>query len=176
MMQSEAKRSRGRFSLQFAICREIFRNCRESRSIPVKSINDFNVLLRSYPAQGAVRNFLYCREEQGGIADPGQGRRRFPLCPAAPRLRQPAVQQKWICIAVRRPRVRRAARQPSELQTALGGAPELERAMQPKAPLLRVSPGRGPEHEVPSRSQNTTLKGCGDRGELVGPVAGLAQG
>ncbi len=29
-MQSEAKRSRGRFSLQFAICREIFRNCRES--------------------------------------------------------------------------------------------------------------------------------------------------
>jgi hypothetical protein len=32
-MQSEAKRSRGRLSLQFAICREIFGNCRESRSI-----------------------------------------------------------------------------------------------------------------------------------------------
>jgi hypothetical protein len=31
-MQSEAKRSRGRISLQFAICREILRNCRESRS------------------------------------------------------------------------------------------------------------------------------------------------
>ena len=32
-MESEAKRSRGQFSLQFAICREIFRNCRDSRSV-----------------------------------------------------------------------------------------------------------------------------------------------
>jgi hypothetical protein len=31
-MQSEAKRSRGRISLQFAICREIFAKCRESQS------------------------------------------------------------------------------------------------------------------------------------------------
>ena len=31
-MQPDAKRSRGRISLQFAICREIFRNCRERRA------------------------------------------------------------------------------------------------------------------------------------------------
>jgi hypothetical protein len=34
------KVSAGAFSLQFAVCREIFRNCRESRFKVVKSNND----------------------------------------------------------------------------------------------------------------------------------------
>jgi len=43
-MQSAAKRSRRPLSLQFAICREIFRNCRESQFMAMKFNNDFNML------------------------------------------------------------------------------------------------------------------------------------
>jgi len=43
-MQSEAKRSRGGISLQFRICREIFRICRESRATAFRIPNDFNRL------------------------------------------------------------------------------------------------------------------------------------
>ena len=43
-MQSELKRSRRWFSLQFAICRDVFINCSESDRSLVTLHNDFNVL------------------------------------------------------------------------------------------------------------------------------------
>jgi hypothetical protein len=68
-MQSEAKRSRGRISLQFAICRDIFLNCRESRFISCEIPNNLNILGVVIPTQVAGSIFGYCREEQRGIAD-----------------------------------------------------------------------------------------------------------
>lgn len=69
---SDAKRSRGRISLQFAICREIFRNCRESDPIAAKFSNGFKILEGRPPDQGAGKIFWYCREEQRGIANGGR--------------------------------------------------------------------------------------------------------
>lgn len=71
-VQSDAKRSRGRISLQFAICREIFRNCRESDPIAAKFSNGFKILEGRPPDQGAGKIFWYCREEQRGIANGGR--------------------------------------------------------------------------------------------------------
>src|SRR6266545_3310320 len=72
--------SPGRISLQFAICREIFRNYRESQSVPCQ--NFLMISRGSYEfslAQGAGRGFEYCREgfgncreEQRGIANGGR--------------------------------------------------------------------------------------------------------
>src|SRR5688572_23892601 len=72
-MQSEAKRSPGQISLQFAICRVIFRNCRENRSYCLSS---FLMVLRCWKEfsrpkeQGEI--FGCCREEQRGIASGGR--------------------------------------------------------------------------------------------------------
>src|SRR5262245_35905395 len=68
-MQSEAKRSRGRISLQFAICTDIFRNCRENRFVSCETPNNLNILGETIPTQGAGSILGYCREEQRGIAD-----------------------------------------------------------------------------------------------------------
>src|SRR5215211_762541 len=65
--------SGGRISLQFAICREIFRNCRESDPITAKFSNGFKILDIRPPDQGAGRIFWYRREEQRGIANGWQG-------------------------------------------------------------------------------------------------------
>jgi hypothetical protein len=72
-MQSEAKRSLGRISLQLTICRVIFRNCREGRSYCLSS---FLMVSRGWKEfsrpeeQGEI--FGYCREEQRGIANGGR--------------------------------------------------------------------------------------------------------
>src|SRR5215211_3494899 len=63
----------GRISLQFAICREIFRNCRERDPITAKFSNDFKILGIRPPDQGAGRIFWYRREEQRGIVNGWQG-------------------------------------------------------------------------------------------------------
>ena len=71
-MQSEAKRSRGRFSLQFAICREIFMNCSESDRSLVKFHNVFQCVTGSATRLGAGSNFGTSREEQRGVANGGR--------------------------------------------------------------------------------------------------------
>ena len=64
-----AKRSRGRISLQFRICRDISTNCRGSDSFPREIPLNFNTLGLVIPTQGAGNIFGSCREEQRGIAD-----------------------------------------------------------------------------------------------------------
>jgi hypothetical protein len=57
-MQSEAKRSRGPFSLQFAICRVIFINCRESQRCVRHFPNDFNMLMGVARDLGSREKFV----------------------------------------------------------------------------------------------------------------------
>jgi hypothetical protein len=56
-MQSEAKRSPRRSSLQFAICREIFRNCRESRCIGCQIFQCFQPFKGSSPYLASSEHF-----------------------------------------------------------------------------------------------------------------------
>jgi hypothetical protein len=66
-MQSEAKRSRGRISLQFAICREIFRNCRESRSYCCQVFEWFQYLRRRPRSKEQGGFFGNAGTEQGAF-------------------------------------------------------------------------------------------------------------
>jgi hypothetical protein len=50
----------------FAICREIFRNCRESDPLPAKFPHGFKTL-SLFEEQGAF--YWFCREEQRGMAN-----------------------------------------------------------------------------------------------------------
>jgi hypothetical protein len=56
-MQSEAKRSPRGSSLQFAICREIFRNCRESRCIGCQIFQCFQPFKGSSPYLASSEHF-----------------------------------------------------------------------------------------------------------------------
>jgi hypothetical protein len=81
-MQSEAKRSREWFSLQFAICRVIFRNCRESRSYFLPSF-----LIVSRPSKEFSRPkeqgaFLALQGKKQGAFFVLQGRSSFGIANA----------------------------------------------------------------------------------------------
>jgi hypothetical protein len=68
-VRSETVSGKTGISLHFAICRDIFINCRESRFICCELINNVNILALVIPARGAGSIFGSCREEQRGIAD-----------------------------------------------------------------------------------------------------------
>jgi hypothetical protein len=83
-MQSEAKRSRGRFSLQFAICREIFRNCTESRSIVCEISTWFQYVVRSSPYLGSREHFSVFAGKSSVELRMVAGLAQIPLCARRP--------------------------------------------------------------------------------------------
>src|SRR6476620_11250055 len=98
-MQSEAKRSRGPSPCNLPICREIFRNCRESRSSLAEFSNDFSTLpVRGEPefkpGAAAGETSIAMQPKASLLLGPGPGQRASKRRDGEARRRRPVEEAR----------------------------------------------------------------------------------